>query len=212
MAALDLQEQEQLEALKAWWNENNKWLLGTLLAIFVTIGGWRGWQYYTHNQAAEAATLYQQFTVQIGSGDAKRVNDAAAAVIDKFPSTGYASRAALQAALVNEQQKDFGSAKKQLQWVVDNASEEGMKDVAHLRLAAVLLDETKFEDALKQLETPHSPSFDGLYADLRGDIYIAMGKNEDARSAYKLAFEKVDAKSMFRNLIQLKLDSLGGAK
>jgi len=132
--------------------------------------------------------------------------------MDKFPSTGYAARAALQAALVNEQMKDAGRAKAQLQWVIDHATEDGLQDVARLRLAAVLLDEQNYADALKQLEAKHPASFDGLYADLRGDVLNAQGKTDEARSAYKLAFEKIDAKSMYRNLIQMKLDALGAAK
>lgn len=218
MAALDLQEQEQFEALKAWWKDNGNQLLGALLIVVVAMGGWRGWQYYQHQQADEAATLYRQFIEQLASKDAKRVNDAAAAVTDKFASTAYAARAALLAAQVNEQGqvngqgKDLARAKTQLQWVIDHAGEATLKDVARLRLAAVLLDEKNYADALKQLEAKHPDSFDGLYADLRGDVLSAQGKIDEARSSYKLAYEKIDAQSMYRNLIQMKLDALGTAK
>ena len=212
MAVLDLQEQEQLEALKAWWKDNRKQLLGLLLIVVVAVGGWRGWQYYQGKQAGEAATLYQQFVEQLASNDAKRVNDAAAAVMDKFASTTYAARAALLAAQVNEQGKDVARAKVQLQWVMDNAGEATLKDVARLQLAAVLLDEKNYTDALKLLEAKHAESFDGLYADLRGDVLSAQGKVEEARSSYKLAYEKIDTQSMYRNLIQMKLDALGVPK
>lgn len=212
MAVLDLQEQEQLEAFKAWWKDNGNQMLGALLIVVVAMGGWRGWQYYQHQQANEAATLYQQFIEQLASNDAKRVNDAAAAVTDKFASTAYAARAALLAAQVNEQGKDLARAKTQLQWVIDHAGEATLKDVARLRLAAVFLDEKNYADALKQLEAKHPDSFDGLYADLRGDVLSAQGKIDEARSSYKLAYEKIDAKSMYRNLIQMKLDALGVAK
>ena len=84
-----------------------------------------------------------------------------------------------------------------------------LKDVARLRLAAVLLDEKNYADALKLLEAKHPDSFDGLYADLRGDVLSAQGKIDEARSSYKLAYEKIDAQSMYRNLIQMKLDALG---
>lgn len=212
MAALDSHEQEQLEAMKAWWQDNRNWIVGVLLAAIVVVGGWRGWSYYQHKQGSEAATLFQQFSEQMGSGDAKRINDAAAAMMEKFAGSAYASRAALMAALVNEQMKDAATAKTQLQWVIDNAGEEGLKDMARLRLAAVLLDEKNYADALKQLEAEHMASFDGLYADLRGDILNAQGKKDEARSAYTLAFEKIDERSMYRNLIQIKLDALGVAK
>ncbi len=212
MAALDLQEQEQLEALKAWWKDNGNWILGTVLVVVVAMGGWRGWHYYQHQQATKAATLYMQVVEQVGSNDPKRVNDAAAAVMDKFASTAYAARAALLAAQVNEQAKDVAHAKTQLQWVIDHAGEAALKDVARLRLAAVLLDEKNYADALQLLEAKHPESFDGLYADLRGDVLSAQGKTDEARSAYKLAYEKFDAQNIYRNLIQMKIDALGVAK
>lgn len=212
MAVLNLQEQEQIEAVKAWWKDNRNQILGMLLIVVVTMGGWRGWQYYQRKQADEAATLYRQFIEQLASNDAKRVNDAAAAVTDKFASTAYAARAALLAAQVNEQGKDIARAKTQLQWVIDNAGEATLKDVARLRLAAVLLDEKNYVDALKLLEAKHPDAFDGLYADLRGDVLSAQGKMDEARSSYKLAYEKIDAQSMYRNLIQMKLDALGMSK
>lgn len=212
MAALDLQEQEQLDTLKAWWKENGNRLLGVLLIIVIAMGGWRGWQYYQNKQSSEAATLYAGFLQQLESNDAKRVNDAAAAVMDKYAASGYAPRAALLAAQVNEQGKEAARAKAQLQWVIDHAAEDGLKDVARLRLAAVLLDEKNYADAMKQLEAKHPASFDGLYADLKGDVLSAQGKTDEARSAYKLAYEKTDAKSMYRNLIQIKMDALGEAK
>ena len=87
MAALDLQEQEQVEAIKAWWKENGNKVLAALLAVVVAIGGWRGWQYYQHQQAGESAALYAEFTAQLDSGDAKRVNDIAAIVMGRFPSS-----------------------------------------------------------------------------------------------------------------------------
>ena len=212
MAALDLQEQEQLDTLKAWWKENGNRLLGVLLIAVVAMGGWRGWQYYQNQQSSEAATLYAGFVRQLESGDVKRINDAAAAVMDKYATTGYAARAALLAAQVNEQGKEAARAKTQLQWVIDHAAEAGLKDVARLRLAAVLLDEKNYAEAMKLLEAKHPASFDGLYADLRGDVLSAQGKTDEARSAYKLAYEKTDAKSMYRNLIQMKMDALGEAK
>lgn len=212
MAALDLQEQEQIDAFKAWWKENGNQLLGALMIIVVAVGGWRGWQYYQNQQSSKAATLYAGFNQQLESGKVKQINDAAAAVMEKYASSGYAPRAALLAAQVNEQSDELARAKTQLHWVIDHAEEAGLKDVARLRLAAVLLDEGKHDDALKLLEAKHPASFDSMYADLKGDVLNAQGKNEEAKSAYKLAYEKTDANSAYRNLIEMKMDALGEAK
>ena len=212
MAALDSHEQEQLDALLTWWRNNRNQVLGALLIVVVAMGGWRGWQYYWHQQDVKAATLYQQFIQQLGSNDTKRINDAAAAVMDNFYSTPYATRAALLAAQVNEQKNDMDRSRTQLQWVIDHAGEDTLKDVARLRLAALLLDEKDYAGALKLLEAKHPDSFDGLYDDLKGDVLSAQGKIDEARSSYKFAYEKTDPQSMYRNLIQMKLDALGVAK
>jgi predicted negative regulator of RcsB-dependent stress response len=212
MAVLDLQEQEQLDTLKAWWKDNGTWMLGVVLVVVVVMGGWRGWQYYQNKQATEAATLYQQFVEQLASNDAKRVNDAAAAVMDKYASTPYASRAALIAAQVNELGKDPLRAKSQLQWVIEHAGEEGLKSVASLRMASMLLDEKDYAGALKLLDAKHATSFDALYADMKGDVLAAQGRAAEARATYQLAYDKLDAKSAYRNLVQMKMDALGATK
>ena len=212
MATLDLHEQEQLDALKAWWKENSSQIFWMVLIVALAIGGWRGWQYYQRQQAYGAATLYQQLVEQLASNDAKRVNDAAAAVVSKFGSSAYAARAELLAARVNEQVNDPARAKAELQWVIDNAREDTLKDVARLRLAAMLLDEKNYTEALALLDAKHPDSFDGLYSDLKGDVLSAQGKIDQARSSYKLAYEKIDPQSIYRNLIQMKLDALGPAK
>lgn len=212
MAVLDLQEQEQLDTLKAWWKDNGNWMLGAVLVVVVAMGGWRGWQSYHNKQTIEAATLYQQFEEQLASNDIKRVNDAAAAVMDRYASTPYASRAALIAAQINEQGKQMLRAKTQLQWVIEHAGEEGLKSVASLRMAAILLDEKDYAGAMKQLDSKHAASFDGLYSDMKGDILTAQGKPAEARTAYQQAYNKLEEKSSYRNLVQMKLDALGGAQ
>ena len=157
MATLDLQEQEQMEALKAWWKDNRNQLLGVLLIVVVGVGGWRGWQYYQNKQASGAAALYQQLIEQLASNDPKRINDAAAAVTEKFGSTAYAARAELLAARVNDLSNDRARAETQLQWVIDNAREDTLKDVARLRLATLMLDEKHYSEALPCL-IPNTPN------------------------------------------------------
>lgn len=209
MALLDTQEQEQVEAFKAWWKDNGKWLLLTVgLAVggLVAVSGWRAYQ---DNQAGAAATLYAELEMQLASNDPKRVNDAATAVIEKFPSTAYAPRAALLSAQVNIHIGDLANAKSRLQWVIDHADESGLQDVARLKLASVLLDEKNYADALKLLDATAAESFTALYADLKGDVLSAQGKIEEARAAYKQALDKTDAQSKYRSLIQMKLDALG---
>ncbi|MES1982123.1 MAG: tetratricopeptide repeat protein [Pseudomonadota bacterium] len=210
--ALDMQEQEQLDAFKAWWKDNGKWVL---LVLIITIGGFaakQGWHSYQAKQSGEASTLYAQLNQQVATKDPKRITDAAAAVVSKYSGSPYAARAELVAAQADIDARDFAAARTQLQWVIDHAAEDGLKNVARLKLASVLLDQQNYAEALKLLDGPHEEFFNGLYADLKGDVLNAQGKKEEARATYQQALARTDIKSAYRNLIQMKLDGLGGAK
>ncbi|HEU0187708.1 MAG TPA: tetratricopeptide repeat protein [Gallionellaceae bacterium] len=212
MSTLDLQEQEQVDALKAWWKENGKWLITVFVVAVLGFAGMQYWKKHQAGQAAEAATLYGEVMKQVASNDPKRINDAVAALVDRYGRTAYAPRAQLLAVQANLQARDVARAKSQLQWVIDHASESGLQDTARLKYASLLLDEKDYDGAMKLLDATHPEAFVGLYADLKGDVLNAQGKTEEARVAYKMAFEKTDPNSMYRNLIQMKLDALGGAK
>ena len=212
MSTLDLQEQEQVDALKNWWKENGKWVTGAVVIALLGFSGMQFWKNHQAQQSGEAAKLFAEVMKQTQSNDPKRVNDAVGALVDKFGSSAYAPRAQFVAVQVNLQTKDIARAKIQLQWVIEHASETGLQDTARLKLASILLDEKKYDEAMKLLNATHPEAFTGLYADLKGDVLSAQGKTEEARAAYKEAFAKIDAKSMYRNLVQLKLDGLGDSK
>lgn len=209
MSMINLQEQEQLDALKTWWKDNGKWLIAALVIALAAYGALTYWKHYQGKQAAEASTLYDEVLKQVASNDPKRINDSVAALVEKYSNTAYAPRAQLLAVQANMQTKDLARAKTQLEWVIAHASESGLQDTARLKLSGILLDEKNYTEAMKLLNATHPDAFTGLYSDIKGDVLAAQGKTEEARAAYKLAFEKMDSKSAYRNLIQLKLDGLG---
>ncbi|MGZ5093488.1 MAG: YfgM family protein [Burkholderiales bacterium] len=210
--AYDLEEQEQIDAIKAWWNQYGKLVMLGVIAFLLTIAAFQGWRYYRAQQADRAATLFMQLDEAERATDAKRVRDIAAQIIDKHGSTQYAGLAALAAAKAGVTTGETEDAKKNLQWAVDHAKDEDMRDVARLRLAGVLLDEKKYDEALKILAVKTGESYAMLYSDLRGDVLAAAGKPAEARAAYQLALEKSEPNSSYRRLIEIKLDALGEAK
>ncbi|MBI5918169.1 MAG: tetratricopeptide repeat protein [Nitrosomonadales bacterium] len=212
MAALDLQEQEQVDTLKHWWADNGKWVVVAVAVGLAVFAGVKFWNNYQTGRAVEAATLYEELGKQLSSNDPKRINDAADVLTDKYSSSAYAARASLLAAEVSAQSGDAARAKTRLQWVIDHAGEDGLQQVARLKLGSILLDEKNYAEVAKLLEAKHPASFDALYSDLSGDVLSVQGKKDEARTAYKKALEKLDAKSVYRNLVQMKLDALGGAK
>jgi predicted negative regulator of RcsB-dependent stress response len=210
--AYDPQEQEQLEELKAWWKDYGRLvILGAALGA-LAVAGFQGWRYYRHTQSLAAVALYEQLEQAERAGDRKRLANIAAEITAKYAATPYAAFAALSAARAAYEGRDLAEAKARLQWVVENARRDELRDVARLRLAGVLLDEKDFEGALKLLEARPGESMTGLYADLRGDVLLAQGKSADARSAYQLALDRSEAGSPYRSTLQLKLDSLGEPK
>lgn len=208
--AYDLEEQEQLDAIKAWWKQHGNTVLLSITVFIAIVAGIQGWKYYQNKQTVQAAGLYEMLQGAADSRDAKKVREVAGQLIEQYPRTAYATRAALLAAKTNYDSGDAKSAKAQLQWVLEHAGSDEIKDAARLRLAGVLLDENNHAEALKLLETKHGAAFDGLYADLKGDVLLASGKNAEALASYKLALEKIDPASAYRGLVQMKLDGLDG--
>ena len=207
--AYDLEEQEQLDVLKAWWKRNGNTVLLGIAAFAAVVVGIQGWRYYQRNQQQQAAMVYEVVQGAIQNKDIKRIRTAAGQLIEKYPNTPYAARAALLAASANYESGDAKSAKAQLQWLTEHAREDGARDIARLRLAGILLDEKNDEEALKVLDSPHGQAFVGLFADLRGDVLVAQGQVADARAAYKTALANLDEKSPYRQVVQMKLDGLG---
>jgi predicted negative regulator of RcsB-dependent stress response len=210
--AYDLEEQEQIDAVKAWWNDNGTLVMLVVIAALLTIAGFQGWRYYRAQQSGNAATLYLQLEQADRANDPKKVRDIAKEVIDRYGSTPYATMAALAAAKASFTTGELEEAKKRLEWAIEHARDDEARDIARLRLAAVLLDEKKFDDALTTLSAKHLDAYDALFADLRGDVLAAQGKIGDARAAYQQALDKSDAASGYRRLVEVKLDALGEAK
>ena len=133
-----------------------------------------------------------------------------------------AGMAALLSAKMQIEAGDLKTAKLQLGWAQENARDRGLRDLARLRLAAVLLDEKAYDEALKQLTSEPAASFAIRYAELRGDILAAQGNVGEAKNAYQAALAKVDEaqktaspdqrRSQYRELLQLKFESMGGQK
>jgi predicted negative regulator of RcsB-dependent stress response len=210
MAVYDLQEQEQIDDLKAWWATYGKYVSAGVTALAVIVIGVQGWRWYQQTQAQKASVLYQAVSQAVRANDAAKAKEPAAQLIDRFGGTAYAPRGALLYAKVLYEAGEKAGAKAQLQWIVDHASEDELKTIARFRIAQIQLDDKQYDEALKTLDAKTDEAFEGVYADLRGDILAAAGKNADARNAYQTALAKLDAKSGYRGYVQAKLDALGG--
>jgi predicted negative regulator of RcsB-dependent stress response len=211
MAAYDLEEQEQLEDLKTWWKQWGNTISGVIIAVCAGVIAVQGWRWWSTQQAERAAVLYNAVSAAARSNDVAKARDAMAQLSDKYAGTAYAPRAALVLAPTLHEAGDKGGAKALLTSVIDRDSEPELKEIARLRLAALLLDDKQYDEALRTLDAKHDDAFAGIYADMRGDILVAAGRNADARAAYQAALARFDARSPYRDYVRVKLDTLGGA-
>lgn len=209
--AYDLEEQEQLETLKATWKKYGNLVTWLLIIVLGSYAAWTAWTSHQRNQSAQASQLYEEMQKSITAKDNGKVQRAADDLKAKFATTSYAPMAALVAAKSAFDANDLKAAKAQLQWVVDNGKTEEYQALARIRLAGIALDEKAYDEGLKQLAGTFPAEFDADVLDAKGDIYVAQNKIDDARTAYKAALEKMTEKSPGRQALQMKLDVIGGA-
>jgi predicted negative regulator of RcsB-dependent stress response len=209
--AYDHEEQEQIASLKAWWDKYGNLVTWLVTAFLLAYAAWTGWNYWQRSQAAKAAVLYEELVRAVESNDAAKRTRASADLKDKFSGTAYAQMGALVAARAAFDAADLKAAKGELLWVSENGKNEEFKAIARIRLAGVLLDEKAYEEGLKVLSVDFPDQFAALVADRKGDLYFGLNKLEDARAAYQTALDKTEVKNPARQLIQLKLDAVGGS-
>lgn len=208
---LDLEEQEKLDELKSWWTQHGRLVLFAITAAAVAFAGMSGWRWYQRDQSRQASALYDTLAKAASAGDAKALRDAGGALAERFPGTLYASMAALAAARFHFERGESKSAKAQLQWVLERSPSDDFRDLARLRLAALLLDEKAYDEGLRLLEAKPADAYVAQYDALRGDLLLAKHQPAEARAAYKRALEKAEsAGGAFRDSVQLRLDAIGG--
>lgn len=212
MATYNADEQERIDGLKSWWDSYGVTVLIGISVFVASVGGTQAWKYYSHQQKTQAADLYVLVQQVQQSEDPKRISDAASLLMDGYSSSGYAPRAAMIAARANFDAGDIKAAIENLQWIIDNANETELKDISRLRLAGLLLDDEKYNEALKVIEAKHGAAFDGLFEDRKGDILVAAERIAEARQAYQIAIAKLNPTNNYYNIVQMKLDALGHAE
>jgi len=208
--AYDLEEQEQIATLKGWWKDNGNYVLGAILAVSLAGSGWFGWRNWQAGRAASAGAQYEALIRAAQGGDLKAMRDAGAVLAENYAGTVYATLGALASAKALFERGDLKGARAQLQWVLEKGATDDFKDLARLRMAAVLLDEKGYDEALKLMEAKPAAPLVPQYAAMKGDLLVAKNQPADARTAYRAALEKHGGSEAFRASVQMRLDALGG--
>ena len=226
MAVYDLEEQEQIAALRSWWKQYGGWAMGLVLAVAMGWLGWYGWQTYLKTQNAEASRVFLVLQQASAQQNTSQVKQAAGELVNQYPRSQFASLGALLAATTLEAAGDAKSAEAQLVWVAENGK-DAVRGVARLRLAGVQMDQKDYDGALKTLSETAPAGFAARFDAARGDVYAAQGKLTEARASYDAALKNLDAGGkdvtpnsefagsepgqLLRRLVQEKRDALTNA-
>jgi predicted negative regulator of RcsB-dependent stress response len=206
--ALDLEEQEQVDELKALWKKYGAYITRGVIAFFVLYGLFQGWGYYQTKQSLGASELYQSIVV-LDEKNTKDILEKSQKLMDDYSGTPYAGRAAILFAKASYLDGNKDKAKEKLDWATSHAKESATESIALIQLGQILIEEKKYEDALKKVNDVGNEGYLGLSNDLKGDILNAMGKKEEAKKAYLEALKRFGPKDPYAKFTQEKLESLG---
>lgn len=211
-------EEEQVEAIKNWWNENGKSLIVTIVVVLGGYFGWTGYQDHQRAQGEAASNIYQQLVNKATKpaseqteADKTELEAIAAQLKTEFPGSLYAQFGGLYLAKFAIEANNFDAAATELQALVDAGKEGPVTYLAQVRLARVLIQQEKFDEALALVETTPEPSFTVQYEEVKGDALFAKGEHAKALKAYQVAHSAAMALGINTQVLQRKMDDLAGA-
>lgn len=220
--AINAAEEEIIESLKKWWEENGKQLI---LIVVVGLAAYTAWLLWSNSKTASidsASDLYEEILtlalsdegqagILLSEQESVRIVDLSEQLRSEFGGTVYAKFGSLFSAQQSVRNEDLDSAEAVLQWILDNEqggifsdADDGLILTTNLRLGRVILAKGDAERALLLINNLDPKTFEAGYAELRGDIYMAMGREVDARDAYTAAQEAGSNSDGLR----MKLDDL----
>ncbi len=204
-------EEQQVEALKRWWKANGSSMISGVIAAFVLIGGWNFWQSYQQDKLNQASAMYQQLINAEKQGNLESVDKISQRIRDQYGSTAYSSFAGLVLAKNKVQQGDLDGAKSVLQQLIQDGYDEEIKNVARIRLVRLMSATGDYEKGLQLIAETDSTSakgFEAVYDELKGDLYVALDRLGEARTAYQSALRSGQRSP----LLQFKLDDITAAE
>ncbi|MCK6416147.1 MAG: tetratricopeptide repeat protein [Giesbergeria sp.] len=206
---LDLEEQEQIDQLKHFWNTWGTLISAVALAVALGLAGWNGYQFWQNRQAGQAAALLDAVDAAAAGGDMGRLEQAFADMRSKFGGTAQAGLAGLAVGKTASSAGNAALAKAALTWVAESAKDDGHKAIARLRLSALLTEEKSYDEALKQLSGPFAAEYAAVVADRKGDVLVLLGKKQEAVDEYSRAYQAFSESMEYRSLVEVKLNALG---
>lgn len=206
---LDIEEQEQIDQLKHFWNTWGTIISSVLVVVFGSVALWNGYNFWKSREALQASALLDAVQNSKQIDDKARLEQAFIDIRSKYASTTQAGQSGLVAAKFGIEKNNPDTVQADLEWIANNASDDGYKTIAQLRLASLLIEKKSYELAIKHLSGKFPLEFDAVVADRKGDILSLQNKKQEAIVEYSQAYAKITDRENYRRLLEVKLNALG---
>lgn len=205
-------EEEQVEAIKSWWKKHGTQLLTGFLVIAVAFSGWRYWSHQNQVKSMNASALFEVMQMNLQQGTFGEVSREGMKLIQEQPDSPYAAAAAMMLAKYSYEKGEFDTAQQHLEWVRSHAQDSSIKQVATLRLARLLADQQKFEEAqtvLQQVKVASLLPAEKAGLDyVTGLIALAQANLSGAADAFRMVVNNAEASKTLQGIAQIQLDDL----
>lgn len=205
-----LSDREQEEALRNWWRENWRWILGGVALGLALLFGWFRWQDYRVDRGLDAATQYDELKAAVEARDTDKATKELSDLTSEHDKSPYAQQGRLLLAKVHVDNAKYDEALALLRAVAEKSKDDELGRIATLRAARVLIQQGKFDDAIASLKVDELGAFAATAHEIRGDANVAKGDQTAARAEYAAALAADDAQ-IDRNVLELKLQEIGGS-
>ncbi len=203
-----IEDQEKIDAIKAWWKTYGNQVLILVATVSIGLGGASLWGQYQHKQSVQAANMYSELEGVVDNEGLDEATEILGKIIDRHGTTIYANFARLKVARLAHQKGDFAQAEEYIRHVVSNSATDHTNALAKIRLVSVLMDQKKYDDALKLISEIDDLSFESLVADLKSDLLFQKKDYDGAISASNEALTGVNPANSWKGIIEMKKDSI----
>lgn len=195
-------EEEQLAAIKSWWNKYSTLITISVSIVLVIISGYRYWDWRNNKIINHASNSYEHLMIAFSEQNTKAVQSYANQLINDYPKTVYADVARLSLAKVYVDDSNYDKALRVLKPVAENSAQFALKEIAHLRVARLLISKKQYEKASTELDLVTHCAYVSVANELKGDIFRA---NHNYKSALEF-YNKAELQNKAQGITNLYLE------